>query len=443
MVAKTRRFRLETMTSSVLLIGIVVSVLGCQGSEEGSQQAPDALTSAPTISSSSTTLTQDDQVILEALDPCGPSLMRYPGKLQEGFLHWSNDGSRLVFNLDTMVWTLDIEGAWLQQVVNVDPDGHAPGQRFLYGFHANVSPDSSRIVYSSCEFLLEEPLVHYEAVIYSEGYELATVNIDGSGRKRLTRNNNLDNYPVWSPNGEQIAFIAYVGRGAGNLDPLYYPVSSEYQDRMKLVITSPDATSTIEGETKPLLHTTRVALFPPVWSPDSQRLAYLAYEGEAYPHDLVLFTVRHDGSDLIRIGQATVPAAWSPDGDELAFASVDEEAAIIYAVKPDGSDLRTVWRSETGNPNTTVSQVLWSPNGSELLFLSGTAHLVRPDGTGLRSLLEGGSWAAWSPDGSRIAFYQPGHMIYTVSRDGTDLRVLVKRDDTGKLIALNPEPEEE
>ena len=33
-------------------------------------------------------------------------------------------------------------------------------------------------------------------------------------------------------------------------------------------------------------------------------------------------------------------------------------------------------------------------------------------------------------------------MLYAVSRDGTDLRVLLERDTTGNLIALNPEEEE-
>ena len=63
----------------------------------------------------------------------------------------------------------------------------------------------------------------------------------------------------------------------------------------------------------------------------------------------------------------------------------------------------------------TISHVNWSPDGHEILFIVSERHrdysvnsvyLVRPDGTGLRRLLEDDrpyTVAAWSPDGSQIA----------------------------------------
>ena len=80
-------------------------------------------------------------------------------------------------------------------------------------------------------------------------------------------------------------------------------------------------------------------------------------------------------------------------------------------------------------------------------------YFVRPDGGGLRqldNLAPSGNYmvAAWSPDGSRIAIYTtetgPSPMIelYVVSRDGTDLRGLVRTDAARELVASNPDDEE-
>ena len=106
-----------------------------------------------------------------------------------------------------------------------------------------------------------------------------------------------------------------------------------------------------------------------------------------------------------------------------------------------------MWSGEPGSADTPFSQALWSRDGPELLFLYDTAYLVRPDGTNLRRLAPRcragpASRAAWSPDGSRIAIYEPETMLHAVPQDGTDLHVLLERDTTGNLIALNPEEEE-
>jgi Tol biopolymer transport system component len=39
--------------------------------------------------------------------------------------------------------------------------------------------------------------------------EIYTMNADGSGRRRLTRNPATDGMPNWSPDGAQIAFYSY------------------------------------------------------------------------------------------------------------------------------------------------------------------------------------------------------------------------------------------
>ena len=364
--------------------------------------------------------------------------MGYYGELHDHFVHWTKDGSHLVFDLDDTIWVLDIEGVQLRRVA----DTNASGYRSLYGFYGDVSPNGSRIVYSTCEHRYRQPLpprISGGGFRYTEGYEIAVVDIDGSGRQRLTTNDRLDNYPAWSPDGTRIAFITHALRSV-TLDPHHYPRGPDRQERVKL------ATMTVVGGSRvasTMRSTKRVALYPPVWSPDSEGLAFIALEGEEiYPYDHVVHSIRLDKrSEVNRIGKTTALPTWSPDSEELAFAAMDGEDAVVYAVRPDGTERRQVWSSGAAGASTPVSQVSWSPDGSEILFVSDEVYVVDSDGGGLRALsvLDGESArAAWSPDGSRIAVYYPRSKIIAMSRDGSDLQTLVTMSSSRGLPAAWP-----
>ena len=133
----------------------------------------------------------------------------------EHFLEWTPDDARLIFNWGTKIWAIDAAGADLRQVVEVNPvvrselyESPAPME---YGHHASVSPDGLRIAYSTCEFRtdsLASEFVYYEGDHNLYHYEIATVGMDGESPGRLTENEHYDHYPVWSPDGTRIAFIA-------------------------------------------------------------------------------------------------------------------------------------------------------------------------------------------------------------------------------------------
>jgi Tol biopolymer transport system component len=92
-----------------------------------------------------------------------------------------------------------------------------------------------------------------------------------------------------------------------------------------------------------------------------------------------------------------------------------------------------------------MSPLAWSPDGTTLAFaidpFSGSANpssvgVVNVDGSGFRMLTDrdGGWGPVWSPDGSRIAFVRNDHRVYTMTRDGHDIRWV--RDTVADLAAI-------
>ena len=389
----------------------------------------------------------------EPLHPCGPAELYYAGRLQDHFLHWTQDGSRLVFDVDDAIWVMDLQQVRLWQVADVDhnysPSSYPPRGsmiRLLYGFHADLSPDDSSIVYSTCEYWDGRQVDTWEGAWRTgkpkealEAYEIAVVDIYGSERKRLTEAEGFVNYPSWSPDGKYIAIVAYApGRdNPPSIDHYHYSeIGLQYQKSVDVALIAANGESP-QDETLARFRSPgpgRVALYAPVWSPSGRQLAYLAYEEQEYPYVTAVFVADIDGSGLVRIGNAASPPTWSPDGEELAFVSVEEEEVVVYASSPDGAVQREVWRGAGG-----YGQAYWSPDGSEILVVTDQAYLVSSDGGEQRALMQDSliSHAAWSPDGSTIAL-RDEFSISMVSRDGTNLRVLVEINRDGQVRAVQP-----
>ena len=77
------------------------------------------------------------------------------------------------------------------------------------GFYADLSPDGSRITYSSCELSQAETgcCAYYGPDVAERNYEIAVIGIDGTKQARLTATKGLDHYPAWSPDGSQIMYF--------------------------------------------------------------------------------------------------------------------------------------------------------------------------------------------------------------------------------------------
>ena len=333
------------------------------------------------------------------------------------FIEWTPDGSRLIFNegiREPGIMIASADGSSIRTVVDATPHRY----RLPYGYHADISPDGSQLVYTTCQF----PTEIYDPVFTGKEwyhYEIATIGLDGGEPKRLTHNRPLDHVPAWSPDGTRIAYVSEPRR------PNYYiRVSTRLYTKAADGSEKRDVIPSLGG----------VTLSPPEWSPDGQRLSFVVEEeGEEYPRSRFLYTVALDGYQLQRISEAITSPSWSPSGGQLAFGRNDGQVDAIYTVKPDGTDERKL----VDAPG--LQQVSWSPDGNEILFVAESAYVVRPDGNGLTNVYSGAGRAAWSPDGSRIAIYdyRSGRVV-SLARDGTDLRVIAELSQDVWLPAVQP-----
>ena len=139
------------------------------------------------------------------------------------------------------------------------------------------------------------------------------------------------------------------------------------------------------------------------------------------------------------------PPAWSPDGARIAFFVIDDEREInLITIDPDSGEFSKV----VDLPATGA--LSWSPDSSQIMLNNehGIVYLVQADGSDFHFFSDidvsdfGGLYAAWSPDGSRVAVGMPGGsgvVLATVAPDGSDPRVLARRGENGALETVGAE----
>jgi Tol biopolymer transport system component len=267
----------------------------------------------------------------------------------------------------------------------------------------------------------------------SQGGALYVVDVDGGGKRVLTRTAWIDrpevaNGPAWSPDGRRIAFLS---------------VRHHNEDIYVLDLYSGQA------------H--RVTRDPaddhePAWSPDGRKIAFVSERSQSgyFSH---VYVVNADGNGERRLThdflQAAYPA-WSPDGRKIVFSDFGNG---VYVVNADGSGQRRL------GPGGLEPQ--WSPDGHRIAYLDGSSgtfelYVMNADGTAKHHLAQGGDYLSWSPDGKKIAFMHDPNLrrsplakvspeIYVINADGTGLKRLTNNrvwdqapvwSPDGKMIAF-------
>ncbi|MDE2817894.1 MAG: hypothetical protein OXK81_14530 [Chloroflexota bacterium] len=405
----------------------------------------------------------------------------------EGILEWTPDGLQLIVGHGDSIWAVDSGGAWAREIADADS-----GYALINGYYADLSPAGTQVVYSTCAYATEGiKEISQRGGIPGRikyNYEIDVTNLTGTRQKRLTENAYSDHFPVWSPDGSRIAFIA----NPRSPDPRFlrwewrnlevYTMAADGSD-VRLVAstlqsgqefyywhTKADATrrkvergEKIEDSEDAWLGA--VSLVPPAWSPDGRRLAFQVHDdrsGAKY-HPIYLYTVDLDEPELQRVAEDLMSvASWSPDGQRLAFAKFagggDNVALVTLAA--DGSDEKLIASIASHGIHegyvTWIPTVSWSRDGTQILYScnSGACVVNVEDGkvielSGERTKWNQGAYlAVWSPDGTRIALYKPAYrdtppQLYTVTPDGTDRRDLIRLVNDDNLVPANPPRQDE
>ena len=368
--------------------------------------------------------------------PCEPAHRRPGDDRQWGFLKWSPGGSFLVLNVNgghdsgQAIWQVGAEGGYARLLANPRPysDTWAP-----YGFHADLSPDGQRLVYSTCEYM-KDPEAYPETELPRRVYELAVISVDGGEPERLTESAAADHYPVWHPNGSRIAYV-----GMKDDYNLHYRHTGA---AVWVIFVDHDR----RGPRIRRLHRIpNPAPRAPVWSPDGRYIAVVAAGDGTWGVYVADMGEGFASSPAVMVGETSISPSWSPDGTRLIFAKNHDGAgtSTVRIVNRDGTD--AVELPETGGP---ISQVAWHPDGSEVL-VAGTGGLwtISPDGQILRELFRpdddgsGSGWGSsgitWSPDGSRFAVRDgASYVLATASREGDDWRILMLYSASGQGVLV-------
>jgi hypothetical protein len=210
-----------------------------------------------------------------------------------------------------------------------------------------------------------------QRLVYRTLSQIAVANVDGSGATVLTTEPGGADYPNWSPDGNSILYTAW--------DPV--------SGRRLVTITrtglnrtpvTPDSIGAANGS----------------YSPDG---SMIAFEGSWGTVAYEILTQPAAGGMVNRLTVDTTDdfsAAWSPLGDRIAFTTtraglvgIGFSKLQIWLMDPDGSN-----QVQLTPDSLFADGAAWSPDGSRIAFLAHNGDLVNrlflvnADGSGLTEL---------------------------------------------------------
>jgi tol-pal system beta propeller repeat protein TolB len=235
------------------------------------------------------------------------------------------------------------------------------------------------------------------------GWQIDTINPDGTAAATLVDTPDNAFHPAWSPDGHRILFDVQSSGG-----------------RMQIFVANDDGTGLTQLTDGPGWN------YLPAWSSDGSKIAFVSTRDG----NDEIYVMNADGSAQTRLTDAPnedLSPSWAPGGDRIVFQSDRDGGNEIYVMNPDGTDVTRLTHDHAfdGAP-------IWSPDGDRIVFASDRdgpgLYTMNTNGTDIVQLTHdrqvGPLDPEWSPDGRSI--------VYTTSvNDAHQLRIFVVDVGTG------------
>jgi len=220
------------------------------------------------------------------------------------------------------------------------------------------SPDGRRLVFVSHRDGNRE--------VYVMNLKDALRGADSSRLINLTRDEAPDWQPVWSPDGDRVAFSSY------------------RDENWEIYVVHTDGTHLVR------LTEHSESDFSPAWSPDGKKLLFVSRRHG----DADLFIVDTGTGERTQLTEGKLDQydpCWSPDGEWIAFVTQIGDQSDVFVMRADGSDPVNLTNSAYAND----FQPTWAPDSEWLLFVSYTAaegdhelYRMRRDGSEVTKLTD-------------------------------------------------------
>ena len=270
---------------------------------------------------------------------------------------WAPDSTRLAFvskrgNDKTQIWVIPITGGEAKQLTHVsngasNPQWSSDGKRIAF---LREEADSEveekrkkakddRIVMGIDDFeqqhlwMIEVEVLDDESELrFSLTEKRAEEGASVDKSQRLTVGDFHVSEPCWSPDGNQIVFIATPSPKADDtmFNGTVHVVDIETKNVQKL-------TAHAGGESSPR------------WSPDGDQIAYLHSPAGYGQKDLHIISAKGGASTnltAIQLDRNADLPVWSPDGETLYFIAMDRVRWQLYSTSKIAGEIRQITRGD-------------------------------------------------------------------------------------------------
>ncbi|MEZ4670136.1 MAG: hypothetical protein R3E39_19700 [Anaerolineae bacterium] len=213
----------------------------------------------------------------------------------------SPDGTTIIFvrssNYFSALFSVDVPSGQETQLTD-----------FTNDLEPAWSPDGQRIVFTTSR----------------DGFqELYTMSPDGSALQRMTTNElQNDLHAAYSPDGQWIAYMSNYSVGDGTAEIWLMRADGSEQQRLT------------ENDVDDLY---------PIWSPDSQKIAFTRVHADHHGSDITVYTLAgRKQLQLTHVPEYAYDPQWSPDSRWLAYVEdlPSKHERSLHLIRVDGSEGR-------------------------------------------------------------------------------------------------------